>query len=248
MPDGSVVSVPPGLMKNEFNRIALKNALLNAVDDLPHAEPLASGFTKSIASGQAIQARHLYKESETIRPRCGSWFGCNTLPPCSDTSDGWRRRPVILQFPNRIPDEERDRNLCETILEERAIIVPWLIKGAARAISRNVLSIPPGNARLVDLWVSAYDNLGAYIRERLVEIRTLAVDEKTWLKSEAIYPDYQEWSKAAGLRNPRNRQTFERELGQRVRRIHNAHGSWYAVRLRADVDREKAEKIIESMN
>lgn len=248
MPQGSVCAVQPSQMDNEFHRIHLRGARVNWIDDLPHDKPLASGFTKSIASGQPITGCLKFKDVQSFRPTCGQWFCCNKLPTCLDTSDGWRRRPVILKFDVQIPDDDRDRGLRDDIIrEERTAIVTWLIEGAVRALRSNVLNIPKGNDERVSRWISKFDNMSAYVAENLVKLPEVSVDRATWMKLQDLYDDYKRWAETSGLQNKRNKQTFGEELSEHVTKVHAADGEWYAVQLHSAAANKAAEEVLKAL-
>ena len=111
MPAGAVCSVMPHQMEETFHLAQLDGRLLNAIDDLPKDEMRNAGKWKSTITGGIVEAEHKYGDPFTFHPRAGHLMGCNQLPATSDTSRGFRRRVIVLQFTSIIEETEKNRRL-----------------------------------------------------------------------------------------------------------------------------------------
>jgi hypothetical protein len=66
-------------------------------------------------------------------PMCAHWFASNYLPASRDTTRGFIRRWLILDFNKRVADKDKVTNLAEIIVaEERQAIAAWALEGLRR--------------------------------------------------------------------------------------------------------------------
>ena len=75
----------------------------------------------------------------------------NHLPKTRDSSEGFNRRWLILEFNNRIPADRRVIDLDAQILEhERDAIVAWAIQGYKRLMDNGSFTLPTSHLALVE--------------------------------------------------------------------------------------------------
>jgi P4 family phage/plasmid primase-like protien len=199
MPRGSVCSLLPHMMEKTFHLAQLAGARLNAIDDLPKDEMRNSGVWKSTITGGLCHAEHKNRPPFDFFPFAGHLMGCNALPATSDTTRGFRRRVVVLQFTNVIADGDQNRNLAAELLAETSALVSYCLQQLSRAIERNSLTIPQSSEALVDAWLKASAPIETFFEDCL---RPLSADEranpKLWTGALAVYERYVEWAKETG--------------------------------------------------
>lgn len=199
MPKGSVCSILPQTMENTFHLAQLAGRLLNAIDDLPKDELRNSGKWKSTITGGQITAEHKHKTPFTFHARAGHVMGCNTLPATSDTTRGFRRRVVVLQFTSIIEDSENNRNLTDELGAETPALVSYCLEQLSKAIERNSLTVPGSSELLVDAWLRTSAPIETFHDDC---IRVLNEAErknpKLWTQAHALYVKYVEWAKETG--------------------------------------------------
>ena len=118
-----------GRLRAPYVRATMEGKLLNVSSDLPKERIAADGDLKAIIAGDVIEASLKYKPSRSIRPFVRFMVGTNNLPDCNDTSDGYFRRLVILQFNRRFDAAERNTNLVEELTAEAPGIIAWALQG-----------------------------------------------------------------------------------------------------------------------
>jgi len=135
----NVSAVLPSGLTNEFQRIMLKDSLLNIGSDI------SSDFTKGeireyllqISSGEMIQACYKGKTHITFEPRCKLVFACNQVPT-AEIINGLDRRLQFVEFPCKFvefPDpndhlqKKIDTNLVDKLMNELPGIFNWCYKG-----------------------------------------------------------------------------------------------------------------------
>lgn len=135
----NVSTVEPSSLPQDFQRITLKDSLLNVGSDI------SSDFTKGevrewllkIAGGEMIQACYKGKDYIKFEPRCKLVFACNTIPT-AEVVNGLERRFQFVEFPCRFvenPDpkdrkqKKRDEFIKSKLLSELPGIFNWVYKG-----------------------------------------------------------------------------------------------------------------------
>lgn len=96
--DANVSNVKPlGLIK-DFQRIGLKDSLLNIAGEIKSDLSGVEEAMKEIASGETISACFKGEQYVSFTPRCKLLFAMNNQLKSGDTSDGLTRRLVIVDF------------------------------------------------------------------------------------------------------------------------------------------------------
>lgn len=117
---------PRGLL-DKFQRISLKNSLVNLAGEIKSDVRDAEEYMKQIASGETISACYKSQDFIHFNPRTKLVFACNGQLASGDTSEGLERRLVIIDFKMRFvdypdPNDPYQRlkniNILEDITEE----------------------------------------------------------------------------------------------------------------------------------
>jgi hypothetical protein len=243
-PVGSTCSINPQDLGNEYYRASLAGRLLNIVEELPERELLDTGSLKNVVTGGELSGREPTKSPFYFASIAAHLFCCNTLPKVSDRTKGFRRRFVIL-VATTVPESMRTPRYAQTILEqERESIVCWCIDGLRRLVERGHYALPASSERHVAEWVGAYDSLGAFLDEEVVELpkdvrgSEKPSDRQRWTSSKDFYRAYATWCREGG-QTPLSRiqagRRLREQLGLEVREGHREDGSYFPVELKAAV-------------
>ncbi len=114
-------------------RILLQNKLLNYSSDFS-GKIWDNGFFKQLASGEPVEARRLYHDPTIIEDYAKLAYNSNSMPSSSDTSMGFRRRLLIVEFRKVIDKNKADPFLSEKLRTEASGILNWMIEGLVRYI------------------------------------------------------------------------------------------------------------------
>jgi putative DNA primase/helicase len=102
---------------------------------------LTSDWFKKLASREKVSARYPYGRPFEISNYARLAFSCNELPEAEDTSEGFYRRFLIIEFDQYIRKEERDINLARKIIsEELPGVMNWILRGLKRLTENNRFS------------------------------------------------------------------------------------------------------------
>jgi putative DNA primase/helicase len=125
-PENCTHITPRGLL-DKFQRISLKNSLVNLAGEIKSDVRDAEEYMKQIASGETLSACFKSQDYVDFIPRTKLVFACNGQLASGDTSEGLERRLVIIDFKMRFvdyPDPSdpyqrlKNINILEEITEE----------------------------------------------------------------------------------------------------------------------------------
>src|SRR3546814_6372411 len=76
-------------------------------------------------------------------PECAHWFASNYLPVSRDTTRGFIRRWLVLDFNHPIREEDKIENLAQILVaEERGAIAAWALEGLHRLLDNRDYTTP----------------------------------------------------------------------------------------------------------
>ena len=138
--DSNVSNIKPlGLIK-DFQRIALKDSLLNIAGEIKSDLSGVEETMKEIASGETISACYKGEQYVSFAPRAKLIFAMNNQLKSGDTSDGLTRRLVIVDFvvsfvdfpdPNNPYQKLKDVDVIDRLTDElnSGGIFNWVYNG-----------------------------------------------------------------------------------------------------------------------
>ena len=98
----NVSNITPRGLTEAFERIHLRDSILNIAGEIKSDISGAEEIMKELASGEQIQACYKGQDYITFTARAKMVFCCNGQLKSSDTSEGLSRRLVIIDFPCRV--------------------------------------------------------------------------------------------------------------------------------------------------
>jgi len=116
-----------------YHRAMLANKLINYASEI--SGKLKTDLFKGLASGEKVEARHIYKQPFIIENYARLAFNTNELPREVEHTEGYFRRFLIVPFDVTIPVEKRDPDLPNKIIKnELAGVFNWVLEGLNRVI------------------------------------------------------------------------------------------------------------------
>lgn len=158
---------------------------------------------KSITGDDALDVEEKGKDQRTIKPFAKLFFGANELPPFKDTSKGFGRRPMIVEF-NAI-DDFNERFTMQEIKKEIPAFMYKCLKAFKKALDRGYLSETPEMIKARNEWLNDNDVVGLFINEYC------ELNENYNIKKVYLYDRYVEYCLENGYRAMSN-QKFKQEL------------------------------------
>ena len=194
-PAGTVTSIAPQDMENEYRRAKLSTSRLNCVAELPEADILQSEAVKAMIGGDLISARYIREAVFEYQPRAAHLFSANTLPGVRDMTAGFWRRWIVLTFDRQFEESEMERGLAGRIIStELAQIASWAVEGASELAARGHFVSPKSSEEAVRLWRQQADQVASFLDQRC------KVDDTYEEYASTLYQSYSEWAGSNGHR------------------------------------------------
>ncbi|MCG2419991.1 DUF5906 domain-containing protein [Aequorivita sp. F47161] len=119
--------------ENGNSRAMLVNKLLNYASEINGK--LESNIFKLLISGEPVEARLLYKNTQIISDYARFMFNCNELPKEVENTNAFFRRFIILPFRVTIPPNKQDKELSKRIIEtELSGVFNWVLNGLTQLL------------------------------------------------------------------------------------------------------------------
>lgn len=119
--------------ENGNSRAMLVNKLLNYASEINGK--LESNIFKLLISGEPVEARLLYKNTQIISDYARFMFNCNELPKEVENTNAFFRRFIILPFRVTIPPNKQDVELSKRIIEtELSGVFNWVLNGLTQLL------------------------------------------------------------------------------------------------------------------
>lgn len=125
--------------ENGNSRAMLVNKLLNYASEINGK--LESNIFKLLISGEPVEARLLYKNTQIISDYARFMFNCNELPKEVENTNAFFRRFIILPFRVTIPPNKQDKELSKRIIEtELSGVFNWVLNGLTQLLKNKDFS------------------------------------------------------------------------------------------------------------
>src|SRR5262249_35832816 len=105
-------------LARDFVRASLQDKLVNISSEMRAEDTVSDSLLKAITAGDTIEAEIKYGPSISFRPTARLVAATNELPRLLDTSEGFRRRVMIIRFPRVFAEHEQDRDRVRNLMPE----------------------------------------------------------------------------------------------------------------------------------
>lgn len=143
MPPAAISSVSPHIWGDRFGLSDMVGKTLNICGELPERANIDGRSFKGVVAGEDQRTERKNQDAFDFKPIAAHWFASNFLPKSEDTSDGFVRRWLILEFNRVVPDAERIRDYSQVLIaEEREAIAAWAVQGLRRLLAKGDYTQP----------------------------------------------------------------------------------------------------------
>jgi len=164
-------SIPLQVLSDDFYRVELYKALLNALADLSSKALKDSSWFKQITGGDYIPARTLYQKPFSFLPYAKHMWSCNVIPYSYDDDNSFWGRWRIIKTGKMIfnpGDPGTDPNLKYKIVEEELPgILNWSLQGLSRLLHQGHFTGEENNTPEITkrIWNELSDPLSALMHD-----------------------------------------------------------------------------------
>lgn len=220
--------------QNDLARLAGRRLVYMA--EIPEGDRLDEARVKEITGNEPISARFLKCEHFEFTPRFKLVIATNHKPEIRESGPAiWERMravPFDAYFPKGSPED--DPELEDTLCDESAGILRWVVAGAARWY-QNGLTEPECVVASTEEYREEMDPIGEWLRE-YCEVALEHRDENRLSPyctlSGSLYKSYSAWCEEQKQR-PHGRVSFGKRLSNHGLRNWRTHGRnyWLGVRV-----------------
>jgi putative DNA primase/helicase len=132
----------------------------------------------------------------------------NNMPVIRETTNAIWRRVRLVPFTVTIPEEQRDTELLTKLRTEWPGILAWAVRGCS-AYMTDGMQAPAAVDDATESYRAEQDPLAGWIGERCL------IDPDGYMPRAESYPDYQQWARTTGERDPLQRNEFYEHLRKR---------------------------------
>lgn len=151
VPPEGISSLSPEQWGKEFSQTSLIGKVLNICPELPESGAIAGNTFKAVVEGSPQETCYKGRDRFLYRPQCAHWFGSNFMPISKDSSRGFTRRWLLLDFSNVVPKEQQIKKLAESIVaDEREAIAAWAMEGLSRLRKQGDYTQPASHIRRME--------------------------------------------------------------------------------------------------
>jgi putative DNA primase/helicase len=116
-----------------YTRAELATKLLNCASEI--SSKMENNVFKQLASGEPVEARHIYSRPFIMEHYAKLAFSTNELPKEVEQTAGYYRRWLIVPFDVTIPEHEQDKQLAKKIIaKELSGVFNWVLEGLKRLL------------------------------------------------------------------------------------------------------------------
>ena len=208
--DANVSTVEMSSLIEPFQRISLINSMVNMSTETSSNVKGAESVFKQVVVGDTISGCYKNKDFVSFKPRCVMISACNEYIKSRDTSSGFLRRLIFIDFPCKFEGEKADTELETKLKTELPGIFNWMYEGYKRICAQKHFTETPEQQTMMEEFVQIMNPVAAFIRECLAE-QTGRIERNT------LYQKYVSWCKDAGHESQsRNKfiQSFRKTIKQ----------------------------------
>ena len=221
------------LSTDRFSTAELYGRLANICADLSPQRIETSSTLKAITGGDRVRAERKYGQPFSFIPFARLLFSANEIPGSADSSYAYRRRWIVVPFPNRFEGDTADRHLLEklTTPTELSGFFNHAMAAYAQAQARGALTSGESTIEGAREFHEAIDPIVTFVRERLTISPNARADRAV------LYQAYRDWASSVG-RGTMSRQKMNRRLVEHLPQLEtravNGRQTWVGVGLFQD--------------
>ena len=211
---GYVSHVEPSKLGKDFRLMPFKDAWLNASSDADNELYGAEATLKRIIAGEHCEDSYKHKDPFDFPTRTKLMMCCNRYPNVKDTSVGFMRRFLIVDFPMNYVDPEDvkegtydrpiDIDLEDKLMKELPGIFNWMLEGLQRLLKQNGFTKVSSEQKLKNDFLEHNEPMVKFVKdatkdEVLYENKGDHLEGKK-LEPREIFKYYRQWAEAGNYK------------------------------------------------
>lgn len=177
-----------------YHRATIANKLVNYASELNGK--LEASIFKQLVSGEPVSARLPYGNPFEIRKYAKLIFNCNKLPSDVEHTNAYFRRFIIIPFDVTIPENERDSELPQKIINnELAGVFNWALEGLKRLLENKKFTHSEKVKDAIDSYKKHSDSVKMFLDDN-----NYIIDANDTMPLKELYIEYKAYCLDCGYR------------------------------------------------
>lgn len=205
---------------NPFTRSKLVGKQVYLCGELTRKSFQHIGLIKQISAGEPIFVDVKHRDGFTFRPKGRFVMTSNVVAHTPDTSTGFERRFLQINFTKAIPRDEQDFGLLKRLLKELPGVFRWAAEGFRRLYERGHFAHTQENVRSITELQRHRNQVAMFLKEgepwMVWDTTETAADgssQPLWCKAEDVLERFVQWCEHYGVKPYTTEQApFMREL------------------------------------
>ncbi|MBI2133633.1 hypothetical protein HYU11_03040 [Candidatus Woesearchaeota archaeon] len=200
------------LENNRFAPAGLFGKMANICADLSAKALLETGTFKMATGQDLLPGERKFEHCFFFENKAKLIFSCNYIPRSPDDSDGFFRRWLIVDFPNKFVGKEANQCLINTLTtpEELSGFLNFSLEGLKRLLQQQDFSNAASIERTREVYLRKSDSVASFRMDRIL------VSSEDHVPKKLLYTEYTSYCREMGYPAvPEN--TFHRHLQKIVR-------------------------------
>ena len=202
---GYVSYVEPSKLAKDFRLMPFKDSWLNISSDTDNDIIGSEGTIKKLIAGEDVEDAYKFKQAFSFPTRSKMIMCCNNYPRVSDTSEGFMRRFLIVEFPMHYVDADMihnsndraiDVNLEQELIKELPGIFNWALEGLQRLLAQNGFTRTDNQSTLTNDFIKHNNHLMTFAKDEektFFEVKD-TVKEGRVIEKRQVFRNYKRWS------------------------------------------------------
>lgn len=188
-------AVNPNAWSEPYTPAHMVGKLLNIAGELSEERKIDGQRFKDIVDGSEITCRMPYGEPYRAQITATHWFGANHLPKTKDTSEGFTRRWLILNFNNPVPESKVEIDIAgKIIFQEREMIAAWAIQAMPRLLKQQGYTLPRSHTVIMEEMACINNIVRAFVKNS----NELSFTPNAQMSEKKIYEIFWSWALTHG--------------------------------------------------
>lgn len=164
VPDNAKSAVNPADWNDRFAPAQMFKKLLNVAGELSDTRRIDGQRFKDIVDGSEIMGQFKYENAFRFTVDCTHWFASNHSPRTEDTSEGFTRRWLVLDFRKPVNAEARVIGFGEEVIaREREAIAAWAVEGMTRLVHQSDYTLPASHREIIHEMANMNNTVRAFV-------------------------------------------------------------------------------------
>ena len=203
-------------LDNQFEPIRLLHSLANFANETETNLKGAEARFKSIVAGDKISACYKGQDFMEFAPRTKMIFACNKFINSTDSTKGFLRRIIFINFTRTFEGADDNKNLYDELIQELPGIFNWCYEGYKKLLAAMQFTETEEQREIMNEFTQIIDPVNAFFVE---EILPEKLNERIFIKT--TYTQYVEWCRSSG-HLALSRHKFARSLKSIIKREYPA--------------------------